>query len=87
MLPSGLAEIRWKAPGSLNDCVEQSHLVAWNSEAYKRSKLQCDLGFVCLFTCLFLFLEVGMELSFVTAAYLFNLNNTNHLRLYHPEHA
>ena len=86
MLPSGLAEIRWKAPGSLNDC-----RVTWwpgiQKLTSKRSKLQCDLGFVCLFTCLFLFLEVGMELSFVTAAYLFNLNNTNHLRLYHPEHA
>ena len=75
-----------KEPGSLNDC----RVIWWpgiQKLKSKRSKLQCDLGFVCLFTCLFLFLEVGMELSFVTAAYLFNLNNTNHLRLYHPEHA
>ena len=63
---------------SLNDCVEQSHLVAWNSEVYKRSKLQCDLGFISLFICLFLFLKMGMDLSLVIAAYLFNLNNKNH---------
>ena len=43
----------------------------------KRSKLPSGLGFVYLFICLFLFLEVGMGVSFVTAAYLFNLNNTN----------
>lgn len=76
MLPSGLADIRCQP--SLNDCVEQSHLVAWNSEVYKRSKLQCDLGFISLFICLFLFLKVGMDLSLVIAAYLFNLNNKNH---------
>ena len=62
-------------------------MTAWNRVTWwpgiqkftnKRTKLQCDLGFVYLFICLFLFLKVGMDLSLVTAAYLFNLNNKNH---------